>query len=290
MDRARLKTIVAEEIRRALVELAAERTYAASVEARRKAGALPPSPGSAAPPVGPGPAPDAPVPPRPALGDGLLLLTGSRPPCPRATAAVALLAAEGRVRAIPSFTFSRGPLRRDAAALAGFAALDGADDEARIEEAVAAAGWLVALDLSPNSLNKTILGIEDSIPTLALHRAFAASKPVALLESGLGATLPGFSRIDLLRKLSPRGGFATTPGRLAGDLADRLDPPSQRPYVAPPPRPTTLRHPIVTAEDVYEFSRSGRGEAMPIPAGAIVTAEARDDARRRGIRLVDSAE
>ena len=41
---------------------------------------------------------------------------------------------------------------------------------------------------------------------------------------------------------------------------------------------------IITAHDVHEARKEGRTE-MVVPPGAIVTPQARDDARDRGIRL-----
>ncbi|MDR2696461.1 MAG: hypothetical protein LBC79_08815 [Deltaproteobacteria bacterium] len=45
---------------------------------------------------------------------------------------------------------------------------------------------------------------------------------------------------------------------------------------------------IISAHEVREAHKEGRTE-MPVPPGAIVTPQARDDARDFGIRLVEEA-
>lgn len=281
MDEARLKSILIEEARRALAELALASAGGPDATATHPA-TDPAIPASAAFPL-----PSS----REATPPGLVVFSGGSPPAKAALEALSALPAEahGAFRVALSFSFARTQCpRRLASALRGPRFLDDSQSEPELAAALGAARWVLLPDASFNTLNKALLGIEDSAPTRAIHGALRGPErlPLVLLESGEAPPPPaGFERLDLVRRLVARGALACSPETLATTLRDALDPPERRSFAAPPPR-LVVRHRILTSEDVYEAARGGATE-LAVPEGTIVTAEARDDARRRGVRLVE---
>jgi len=86
----------------------------------------------------------------------------------------------------------------------------------------------------------------------------------------------------------PLGATLGEARNLYAGLFEALNPRRDRPYAPPPPPKPAAARRIITKEDVYEASLTS-SRTLAIPAGAIVTAEAREDAERREVTLEPEA-
>lgn len=252
VDRERLKQLISEELTRALGE----------------AGTPP------APTGGPSPA--------------LIVFSGPHPPAEPSASILSTLNAGGRAfQLVLSDTFRSLALPAAGALLAGYPLAANPLDEAAAAALLNRAPWIVFPDLSDNSLTKAVLGLADSIPTRALSGALASGKACLLLETREPPSAAvGLDRLERLRQLERRGAVLARPGNFFEMLEGALAPPEERRFRPVPPRPPERRR-IIAGEDVYEASRRGQMR-LEVPATAIVTDQAREEARRRGIEIVRS--
>lgn len=217
--------------------------------------------------------------------EGVVLLTGEVPPAPAiVTQLHRLRSGWPAIHVLPSLTFRLRCLEAARGDLTPFAFVSDPDDEAAVARLLERAGWIAAPDLSANTLAKAVLGVEDSVPSRAVGLALRRARPLLLIESSAAGPLAHDSdRLQRLRELERRGAVLTKPERLPDDLRRALSPPQSRLY-EPPPGRSPERRAVITGEDIYEAHRQGR-RILEVPRGAIVTAQAVEDAARRGIEL-----
>jgi len=257
-----LKKIIIEEVLRALAEMG---VIDASPRSAQSASS------SAAPST--------------SLGSGIVLFTGYRSPTPESLDSLLSLGIQGgRLSALLSFSFNQTQFKQNPNSIQGLRVVENSDDELAMQKLIENSDWLIAPDVSWNTLNKVVLGIEDSTPSRALGDGIRLGTPCFFLESALATTKTGGSpRLDLIRKVAVRGARLTCPESLVKDLYDTLDSKTEKVYVPPAPRPVTKRG-VVTKDDVYESFALGVKELI-VPANSIVTAEAYEDAHRRGMTI-----
>ncbi len=260
LDPERLKQIIVEEVRRALTESAAPAAF---------------RPREASPA---GPASKLEV-------DGLVLITGTAAPHPAMFEALAPLAIHGlRFVVLASQSFRGVPLARDPDLLRGLRLAEGVDDERGLADLLNRTGWVLAPDVSSNTLAKAVLGVEDSQPTRVIAWALRSARPIVFLEC---PSVPGpaadLGRLERLRRLERRGALLADARSVLARLVEALRPAEARLFQPLAARPIPRRR-IVTAEDVDEVWRAGRRD-WTLPPEAIVTAEAEEQAARRGIEL-----
>lgn len=296
MDRDTLKRVIIEEVLRALSEMGAEGANRAhtlatapyAVPARWRFERPQAAPEKSPSPIATGP------------GFGLAVFSGAIAPSDSLLDALAALVGSGaELLGLPSLTFRLTRLYGSADPLRGLPLFGAPDDEAALERTLERARFVLAPNPSANTLAKLAAGIEDSVPTRALAGALRLGKPLIIVEeppsrAGLAADngaapsaaksaapVAANPRADRIRALASRGAFVTEPGRLPQDVFEALWPTRERPYEPPAPKPVPMR-PIVTKEDVYEVFRMGAPELV-VPADAIVTGEALEDAARRAL-------
>jgi hypothetical protein len=218
---------------------------------------------------------------------GIVLFTGSSAPSPDLPDLRSLSGSEGGApRALLSHSFRQANPSIDRRALGGAEPIAAPPSERELQSWIVRAPWLIAPDLSDNSLAKAAAGIEDSLPTIALAAALRAGRSAILLEcSAPGSPLVGLGRLERLRRLERAGARRACPKSLARVLeeAAREAAPRSTPANRSPGRA------IITAEDVHRAARRSPRE-LRVPAGAVVTAHARDEAERLGVELRTEAD
>ncbi len=269
MDRERLKQIIVEEIQRAAREL----------ESAQVGPSHPPKTGTNVSMASTSTAPSS------GRRAGLVLLSGRATPSSLFLDALDGIKVQGfSLQAVVSLTFRQfHPSLRELPG--GMPVLSDADDEPRLEAAIKQSTFVLAPDLSLNSLNKVVLGIEDSVPTRVLASAMGAGKPCLLIECAETPLINpgGAARLDLIRRLRSRGVFDTTPSALLDTLRTALRSPEDDWFSPPAPKPAERRR-VVTKEDVYEAAAKGVVKLI-VPATSIITLEAYEDAGRRGMTI-----
>lgn len=264
MDRNELKRIIIEEIRKSLAEPPPAAPGSRSPEAETPGGKVVESPQP--------------------TGRGILLLTGSEPPSAGLLSALpALVQAGGELRAILSWSFRQHHSGGGVLPVA-VSEIANTKTEREIDGEIFAAGWILVPDVSSNTLNKTALGIEDSIPSRAIGLAVRSGKPCVFVEC-LPSPPPTveLSRLELIRKLERRGARLACPDSLLRVLHEATRPPEEKFFRPPPVRPSPRRL-VITGDDVYEAAKRGQKE-LRVPADAIVTSLAYEDAVRRGLTI-----
>lgn len=258
MTRDELKRIIIEEVLRALAETGA-------AAAARSLSAKPVGGGAGA-------------------GNGVLLLTGYEPPSPALGEIIAGLAQHAAsIGYLPSRSFRAANAGAGVDYLKNLKAIDLPKCERGLSEIVRGAAWILAPDVSPNTLNKTAMGIEDSLPSAAIGMALRWGKPCVLLECASVPTTVALERLELIRRLERRGARRASPDSVLRILHETLNPPAAQEFAPPPVKPIPKRA-IITGEDVYEAARRGQKELL-VPADAIVTSQAHEDAARRGLTI-----
>lgn len=273
MDQERLRQIIIEEILRAVAEVRARHGVAPAAPSRPVSAGREAVTGRAAlaPPAAPG-------------DHGVVVLTGDAPPAGSAREALSEIAAAGRkLFALPSLSF-----RLTHPDVAGIAAparvVADPDDERAMRSLAGRCAFALAPDISINTLNKCLGGIEDSAPARMIARFLREKKHVLLIESGEGVSpVARRARIDLLRELVRSGATLCSPGDAAGTLAELLRPEEDRWFKPKPPKPPQ-RFRVITKDDIIAL-RQARKIELVLSAGTIVTGEAREFAARWGIRL-----
>lgn len=273
MTREELKKIILEEIQRALAELGAERTQGAISQA-----------------LGSNLRPSDPSHPAPVAATsrfGVVILSGAKPPASSVLDALRGLASAGwGIEIHPSRTFRQRQLRHGPGELGSYAMIPDSEDESAEAQRIERASWVLFPDLSMNSMRKAALELEDSIPTRALAEAIRAQKPCLLLESRSPTRLDApKGRLELIRSLEQRGAIQACPRSVFTRIIEALGPSEEsRVYTPPVPLRSAPARAIVTSDDVWDAALAGLAELV-IPVDAIVTAQAEEDAVRRGIAL-----
>jgi len=265
MDRERLKQIIIEEIVRAIAEMRSARS--ASV-----------APASASP------VPHIVTSSIDASGKpGIVIFSGSREPGGMALDALAGLSVYGySAEALLSFSFRQTQAKSLPQMLRGVSVLSNPDDESAMERKIEASKWIVVVDVSINTLNKVHLGIEDSAPSRAIAQAMRRGLGCVFLESAIAPLSgPESRRAELIRRFEGRGAFVASPDGLPAAMHKATRPRDEGLFKPPSPKPE-VRLRVITREDVYEAATRGVTVFM-VPAGAIITAEAIEDAGRRGL-------
>ncbi len=231
------------------------------------------------------PSPPRAISPSPSAAKTIVLFTGSTPPSPWIFESLSALALEGKeIAALLSLSFRLTQYNRDSTVIGNLRPIANPDDEAWMLELARRCESVLIPDVSLNTLNKVVLGIEDSAPSRLLADATRFGKPCLFVESVSSPTIKGGgSRVDLIRRLSGRGAILSCPDTLLKQFHEAIRPPEEKIFKPPVPPPPTRRR-ILTKEDVYEASRRGVVDWV-VDAGTIVTAEAREDARRRGMTI-----
>lgn len=269
MDRERLKQIIIEELVRAIAEIQTSRT--ASVAPRSDSSDTLPRP----------PIPSSPS--VPTTKPGIVIFSGSREPGGMALDALAGLSVYGySAEALLSFSFRQTQARLLPQMLRGVPVLPNPDDESAMERKIESSKWIVVVDASINTLNKVHLGIEDSAPSRAIAQAMRRGLGCVFLESTIAPLSgPESRRAELIRRFEGRGAFVTSPEGLPAAMHKAIRPPDEGLFKPPSPKPE-VRLRVITREDVYDVASRGVTVFM-VPAGAIITAEAIEDAGRRGL-------
>lgn len=220
----------------------------------------------------------------------LVYFTGERRPCSSLGPLFHTARREGwTLEALPSFTFRAVVLAQDSGAMGDLPGVAEPDHEASVALRLQEARSVIFPDISTNSLNKAALGLADSVPTRAIAHALGSGRGCVFLETGEPASpVAGLPRLETLRRLERRGAVLAGPE----DFIERLN------AAAAPLIPGIFRSPagqsvgrspasraVVTAEDVSAAARRGVSR-LRLPANAIVTERAREEARRLGVELV----
>lgn len=214
--------------------------------------------------------------------EGLVVFTGDSPPDPETLGALRTLQTEGmQVVAVPSHTFRQTVLLRHSAALNGLEVLDAPEDENALGDRFGAAGWFCFPDVSANTLAKSALGIQDSVPSRGIGHAIGAARPCLFVESQEAPFAgPRSTRHSKLRELTLRGATLTTSEQFATTLHEQLLACAGSPGLVPG---SQVRR-IITAEDIVAASRQGLAELV-VESDAILTDHAVEEAERHGIML-----
>ena len=100
---------------------------------------------------------------------GIILFTGFEPVAPPLFDAIEALAGQGSlISALLSETFRGRQTPNAPGAVRNLPVIENARCDTALAKAIDAADWLVVPDASSNTLNKAILGIEDSVPSRAV--------------------------------------------------------------------------------------------------------------------------
>ncbi len=198
------------------------------------------------------------------------------------------------LEALASFSFRSVVLKENPGVLGGLASIKDPDDEAAVASSIAEASLVIFPDISTNSLNKAALGITDSVPTRAVAQALTTNACLFLETGSPESAVVGLSRLETLRRLERRGAVIAGKQDFVEQLRRAARPLLAGSFTSMSGAPSSGRSPagrvVVTAEDVVEAARRGRSRVV-LPPGAIVTDRAREEARRRAVKLVnDEAE
>ncbi len=273
MDRDRLRQIIAEELARALAEEGSGISSPANPP-KSESRAYRASPHSRL---------------------GLVCFSGERAPSASLWSSLASAREAGwTLEALTSFSFRSVAVKENPGALSGLVSLKNPNDEGAVAQRIAEASLVIFPDISTNSLNKAALGIADSVPTRAVAQALTTHACLFLETGSTESAVVGLSRLETLRRLERRGAWIAGAQDFLEQLRRAARPLLTGSFPSMSGAPSSGRSPagrvVVTAEDVVESARRGRARVV-LPSGAIVTDRAREEARRRGIKLVnDEAE
>jgi len=168
-------------------------------------------------------------------------------------------------------------------------------DEPQLHALTKQADALLVACLSPNSAAKLTLGLADSLPTIALRLALEAGKPVIVAEDSAAlrqnavpaGAPPKLRRLaeDAFHGLSEMG-VRFVPASELGRAVDAafFVPVNETPERLAKTRPRKQRM-FVTTEDVWKAASQGHKQLV-VPEDAVITDEARDQARRVGLEIL----
>lgn len=233
----------------------------------------------------------------------LFMATGDRPPCQATIHAFRTLAALGvEPTLLRSHSFSLLWSAQTVGAQLGNLSLLDSLDAGSFAELPERFPLLCILTLSDNTVSKAALGLRDAVPPQVLRAFLDRGRPVLAAGMPPQKSAPSDDEAkywnlprplrqwmsDGHRTLEQWGVEFVDPVELPRAVRRYLFglPANERPSASPAKAASASGRAFITVDDVLAARMRGE-KRMNVPAGAIVTDEARDYASRHGIQLVE---